>query len=181
MKLLKILNDTDKVLRETSEEVTFPISDEDKILIEEIKEYLRNSQLEGMSEKYNIRPGMGLTFVQLGIKKRIAIIVIEQEPNKFEDYVLINPRIISSSTEMIYAEEGEGCLSVATDVPGFVTRHARITVEYQDLEGNVQRLRAREEVAMAIQHEIDHLNGILYYDHINKKNPFLQEPGARGI
>ena len=85
---------------------------------------------------------------------------------KFDNYVVVNPKIVSSSDEMIAAEAGEGCLSVNRDVEGHVKRHARVTVEGYDVDGNKIRIRAREELAIAFQHEIDHLNGEVFIDKI---------------
>ena len=78
-------------------------------------------------------------------------------------------------------EEGEGCLSVTRYVEGIVPRYARITVEYQDEEGNKVTKRVREEIAVAFQHEIDHLNGILFTDKIDPKNPFKNQENMRAI
>ena len=124
---------------------------------------------------------MGLAFPQLGINERIIVIVHEYEDGKFQNYVMVNPKIISTSEEMIAAELGEGCLSVNRDVPGHVKRHARVTVEGYDEDGNKIRVRAREELSLAFQHEIDHLNGILFYDHIDPKNPFKGKDKYRSI
>ncbi len=82
---------------------------------------------------------------------------------------------------MIYVEEGEGCLSVNRDVEGIVPRHARVTLEGYDMEGNKIKLRGREELAVAFQHELDHLNGILFTDKIDKKNPYKYEDIYRPI
>ena len=118
---------------------------------------------------------MGLAFPQLGIDKRVLIIVHEYEEGKFKNYVMVNPKIISYSDEMIAAEAGEGCLSVNREVEGHIKRHARITVEGYDLDGNKIKVRAREELSIAFQHEIDHLNGILFYDRIDPNHPFYTE------
>ena len=67
------------------------------------------------------------------------------------------------------------------DVEGIVPRYARVTVEGYDIDGNKIRIRAREELAIAFQHEIDHLNGILFYDHINPKKKFYDESEMRLI
>lgn len=181
MKLLDILDDKNKILREISEEVSFPISKADRKLIKEMQIYLKKSQIEEYIDKYCLRPGMGLAFVQLGYLKRIAVVVLEEPDGSFTNFTLINPRITRRSEELIYAPEGEGCLSVKVDQEGFVMRNARITVETYDEDGNLFEFRAREELAIAIQHEIDHMNGILYYDHINKKNPFYVPSNAREI
>ena len=88
---------------------------------------------------------------------------------------------MSHSEEMIAADCGEGCLSVNREVEGHVPRHARVTVEGYDEEGNKIRVRAREDLSLAFQHEIDHLDGILFYDRINKKKPFYTEQEMRLI
>ena len=76
---------------------------------------------------------------------------------------------------------GEGCLSVNREVEGIVPRYARVTVEYQDLDGNKQTVRVREEISIAFQHEIDHLNGILFVDKIDPKDPFKNKDNMRAI
>ena len=137
---------------------------------------------EKIAEKYNLRAGMGMAFVQMGHLKRIFVIANElEEKGTFEEYVIINPKIISQSEELIYVGEGEGCLSVNREVEGIVPRHARITVEYYDYEGNKKTMRAREDLAVAFQHEIDHLNGILFTDKIDSKDPYKDANKMREI
>lgn len=178
---ITILDEKDKRLREVSKEVEFPLSKEDKKNIEDMITYLKMSQIEEYANKYDLRAGMGLAYVQIGIPKRIFVIVEELEDESFKDYIIINPKIISHSEEMIYVGEGEGCLSINREVEGIVPRYARITVEAQDLEGNTFRIRVREDIAIAFQHEIDHLNGILFVDRIDPKNPFKNAEKYREI
>ncbi len=181
-KKLKILDEKEKILRNKAKEVVdFPLSKEEKELIKRIIDQLTYSQIEEYEKKYDLRPGMGLAFPQLGISKRVIVIVHEKEEGKFDNYVFVNPKIVSNSNEMIAAEEGEGCLSVNREVEGHVPRFARVTVEGFDLEGNKIRVRAREELSIAFQHEIDHLDGILFYDRINPKKKFYQEGEIRLI
>ncbi len=180
-KKLDIVDESNKVLREVSKEVTFPLKKETKDIIEHIIKHLTYSQIEEYAEKYDIRPGMGLSFVQLGILDRIIVIVDEYEEGKFDNYVVINPVIVSNSKEMIAAEAGEGCLSVNREVEGHVPRYARVTVEGYDMDDNKIRVRAREELSIAFQHEIDHLNGILFYDRIDKNKPFYTDDEMRLI
>ena len=94
---------------------------------------------------------------------------------------MINPKIVSNSVEMIAAEAGEGCLSVNREVEGHVPRYARVTVEGFDEDGNKIRVRAREDLAIAFQHESDHLNGILFFDRIDKKKKFYSDKEIRLI
>lgn len=180
-KKLDILDEKEKSLREISKDVVFPLTKEEKKLIQRIIDELTYSQIEEYSKKYDLRPGMGLAFPQLGINKRIIVIVHEVEDGIFDNYVVINPKIISNSTEMIAAEAGEGCLSVNREVEGHVLRYARVTVEGYDEEGNKIKVRAREELSIAFQHEIDHLNGILFYDRIDKSKPFYKDYELRLI
>ena len=172
LKTKDILDDSHKILRNISKEVTFPMDQKDKDTIHNMIEYLTNSQIEELAEKYCLRPGMGMAAIQLGIPKRYLTIVHEVEDGKFDTYVMVNPKITSTSVEKIFVEEGEGCLSVNRVVEGIVPRYARVTVEGYDIDGNPIKVRAKEELAIAFQHEIDHLNGILFYDHIDKKNPY---------
>ena len=139
------------------------------------------SQIEEYSKKYDLRPGMGLSFVQIGILKRIFVVSEEIEAGKFNRYVVINPRVKSVSEELIYVGEGEGCLSVNREVEGIVPRHARITVEAYDENGDLYDIRVREDMAVAFQHELDHLDGILFVDKIDKKNPYKNKDLMREI
>lgn len=178
---IKILEENNKKLREKSQEVSFPLSNEDKKLIDDAITYLTMSQIEKYSEKYNLRPGMGLAFIQLGIPKNIFVIVEETEENEFRNYIVINPKIISHSEELIYVGEGEGCLSINRDVDGIVPRYARMRVKYQNIFGEEEEIRIREDISVAFQHEIDHLNGILFTDKIDKNNPFKNKENMREI
>ena len=180
LKMKDILDEKDKRLRLTSKEVTFPMDKEDLKKIDLMVEYLTNSQIEEKAEKYHLRPGMGMAAIQLGIPKRY-ITIVEEVEDGFDTYVVINPKIISNSEEQIYVEQGEGCLSVNRDVVGCVPRYARVTVEGYDTDGNKIRVRAREELAIAFQHEIDHLNGILFTDYIDPKNPMKNSDKCRPI
>lgn len=176
-----IIDEKDKRLREISKEVEFPLSDEDRKNIDLMIEYLTNSQIEELAEKYDLRPGMGLSAIQIGVPKRYFVVVYEYDEGKFDNYIIINPKIVSNSMEKIYVELGEGCLSVNREVDGIVPRYARITIEGYDMDGNKIRVRGREELAIAFQHELDHLNGILFYDHIDPKNPYKDQNKYRAI
>ena len=175
-----ILDEKDKTLRQVSEVVTFPLSKEDLKHIDEMEEYLYNSQIEELAEKYDLRPGMGLSAVQIGVLKRYIVIVHETEEG-FDSYIVINPKMVSNSEEIIYVEGGEGCLSVNRDCDGIVPRYARVTIEGYDIDGNKIKVRAREELAIAFQHELDHLDGKLFFDRIDKENPFKNHDVYRAI
>lgn len=181
LQIKDILDESNPQLRVISQKVTFPLLASDKKAIEKMITYLTNSQIEEYAQKYKLRPGMGLAAIQLGIEKRFFVIVHEQELKQFKNYIIFNPKIISHSAELIYAGNGEGCLSVNRDVPGIVPRYARLTIEYQDENGQKQTLRAREELAIALQHELDHLDGILFIDKINPTNPYHNENKMRMV
>lgn len=179
---LNILDEKNlKTLKQISNEVTFPLSEDDLTTINNMIMYLRISQDEEYAKEHNLRAGMGLAAIQLGIPKRYFVISYKNDDGTFEEYKVINPKIISHSEELIYVEEGEGCLSVNRYVEGIVPRYARITVEYQDENGNTVSKRVREEIAIAFQHEIDHLNGLLFTDKIDKKDPFKDQDNMRAI
>lgn len=178
---IKILDEQDKLLHKVSKEVAFPLSEEDKSRIKDMITYLKMSQIEEEAEKYELRAGMGLAYVQTGILKRIFVVVEELDDGSFKDYIVINPVIISHSEEMIFVGEGEGCLSVNREVDGIVPRYARITVDAQDMEGNHYQIRVREDISVAFQHEMDHLDGILFVDKIDAKNPYKNANKYREI
>lgn len=180
-KKLKILDEKDKKLRTISKEVSFPLSKEEKETIKIAMDNLRYSQIEKYAKKYNLRAGWGLSAIQIGIDKRWFIIVEELEDGSFKEYFFANPKIVSNSTEMIYVEQGEGCLSVNRDVVGIIPRYARITLEAYDINGNKFKIRFREDLAICAQHELDHLQGILFVDRIDKKNPFKDKEKYRAI
>lgn len=180
-KKLKILDEKDKKLRTISKDVSFPLSKEEKEIIRNAMDNLRYSQIEKYAKKYNLRAGWGLSAIQIGIQKRWFIIVEEQEDGNFKEYFFANPKIISNSAEMIYVEQGEGCLSVNREVQGIIPRYARITLEAYDMNGDKFQIRFREDLAICAQHELDHLNGILFVDRIDKKNPFKDANKYRSI
>lgn len=181
LKTNDILDEKNKILRTVSKDVTFPMDKKDIDTINEMIEYLTNSQIDELAEKYDLRPGMGMAAVQLGIPKRYFTVVFEKDEGEFDTYIVINPKIISTSSEKIYVEDGEGCLSVNRETEGIIPRYARITVECYDIKGNKVKYRVREEVAIAFQHEMDHLDGILFVDKIDKKNPYKDADKYRAI
>lgn len=168
-------------LRQVAEDVVLPPSEKDKELLEEMLLFLKNSQDEEIAQKYNLRAGVGLAATQLGIKKRMIAVHFEDAKGKIYSHGLFNPKIISHSVEKGFLSSGEGCLSVDRNVEGYVPRSARVTVKATDLEGNELKLRLRDYPAMVFQHEIDHLNGVMFYDHINKDNPLLAPENAKPI
>ncbi|QIL45799.1 peptide deformylase [Vagococcus coleopterorum] len=180
IKMNNIIREGHPTLREKVPEVTLPLSVEDKALGEAMMTFLKNSQDPEIAEKYNLRGGVGLAAPQLDEKKRMVAVHVpsldpEDETPLFSD-VLINPEIVSHTVQQACLRDGEGCLSVDREVPGYIVRNARITVNYIDLDGNTQTKKFKNYEAIVVQHELDHLNGIMFYDHINKTNPFAVSP-----
>ena len=172
MKVFNIVTDK-KFLHQICDEVTLPIRKEDKELLLEMVEYLKVSQDDEQAEKYNIRPGVGLAANQIGIKKRMLAIYFVDENGDIHQYGLVNPKLVSYSVKMCCLDSGEGCLSVPKDVEGYVYRHFKVTVKGYDVLTNKDVvIKARGYLAIILQHELDHLDGILYTDKIDKKDPF---------
>ena len=109
--------------------------------------------------------GIGLAAVQVGVPKRMLVMDIAQQQGSREPMVFINPKIVWASEEMAKFEEG--CLSVP-EIWDDVERPAKIRAEYQDREGKLQTLEADGLLACCLQHEMDHLEGILFLDHLSK-------------
>ncbi len=173
-----IVREGHPALREKSQDVKLPASEEDKQILRKMIEFVMNSQNPEIAEKYNLRPGIGLAAPQLGINKKMIAIYVTDENDKLYNYALFNPKIISHSTQRSFLASGEGCLSVDRDVPGIVPRYAKITVKATDLEGKEVNLRLKGLPAIVFQHEIDHLNGVMFYDHIDKNDPFKEPADA---
>ena len=133
-----------------------------------------------IAEKYELRAGVGLAAPQLGKSIQMIALLVpgfeDEEPILNE--VWINPRIMRESVKKACLKEGEGCLSVEREVPGIVLRSERVTVKYQDVNGDEFVRTLTDYEAIVVQHEIDHLNGVMFYDHINKTQPMYIPKGA---
>ncbi|MBQ2509381.1 MAG: peptide deformylase [Erysipelotrichaceae bacterium] len=175
-----IIKDDNALVREKSADVSFPVSEEDRNTLTQMLKYVDDSTVEEIAEKENLRPAVGISAIQIGIpKKMTAIILKDEEGNKVCEYALINPKIISNSLEKAYLESGEGCLSVNQAHEGYVYRSARVKVKAYDLLQEKEIvIKADGYLAIVLQHELDHFKGILFYDHINKNDPFYRDPQA---
>ncbi|EHI75500.1 peptide deformylase [Streptococcus criceti] len=181
-----IIREGNPTLRAVAKDVELPLSDEDIILGEKMMQFLKNSQDPAMAEKMGLRGGVGLAAPQLDISKRIIAVLVPNpedeegnppaQPYSLQE-IMYNPRIVSHSVQDAALADGEGCLSVDREVPGYVVRHSRVTVEYLDKDGNKQKVKLRGYNSMVVQHEIDHTNGIMFYDRINENNPFEIKEG----
>ncbi len=174
-----LITDPNPILKKRLTKVEFPLSDEYKEALELMRKYVKESYDETLVEKYDLTPSVGIAANQIGIDARMAVVYIEDEDGEvYLDLTMINPVIVSNSAEQSYIESGEGCLSVPSRPEGYVYRSRRIKVRYFDIEGNKCEIELDEFESIAVQHEIDHLNGILYSDKINKENPFEVKKGA---
>jgi peptide deformylase len=167
-----IVREGHPVLREQAKEISLPPTQDEVETLKEMVQFLKNSQDDKIAEQYNLRAGVGLAAPQIGIPKRMIAVHFTDFDEKIYSYGLFNPKIVSHSVEKTYLSTGEGCLSVDREVKGIVPRYRRITVTATDLEGNDIKIRLKGYAAIVFQHEIDHLNGIMFYDHINEKEPF---------
>ncbi len=173
-----IIKDTNPRLRKVSEPVSFPLSKEDSDTIDFMLSYIIRSTDEDYAAKHNIRAGVGLAAPQLGILKRMFIIYIHNLDGKDVIYQLVNPEILEESDKLIAIEAGEGCLSVDKPHPGLAHRHYSIKMKAYDCytKQNVE-INASGYEAIVLQHEFDHLNGVLFYDRIDPINPDKAKPG----
>jgi len=183
--MLKITKDNVPSLRQKSVEVPLPLSKEDKQFIDEMLDYLKLTQDEKFRKKHpEVREGVGLAAPQAGVNKQMLVIsyATGDEDHPVIEYQLVNPKIVVSSVKKCYLSAGEGCLSVDEEHRGYVYRDYKIVVEAFDAKiMDHVRITARGYDAIVLQHEIDHLKGILFYDHIDPKNPFKEIPGSVAI
>tara|TARA_B100000941_G_scaffold116979_1_gene82060 strand:- start:2161 stop:2685 length:525 start_codon:yes stop_codon:yes gene_type:complete len=152
MAIKKILTIPNPILREKSSPV--------KEVNSEIKDILKD-MLETM---YNA-PGIGLAAIQIGVPKRLVVMDISKEPEKKTPMFFVNPEIISKSEELSTYEEG--CLSIPNQFAK-IQRSNFCKVKFLDFNGEKKEIKAEGLLSTCIQHEVDHLNGILFIDYLSK-------------
>ncbi len=130
--------------------------------------------LDDMLETMYSADGIGLAAPQVGIGKRVVVIDTAAKSDKRNPLRLVNPEILDVSEDN--SEHDEGCLSLP-DMYAPVVRPTAVTIKYLDHDGKEQALEADELLATCIQHEIDHLDGILFVDHVSalKRNMILRK------
>ena len=161
MTVRKILTEPNSILRQKSQPV-------DKV------DDLTRKLMDDMLETMYLAPGIGLAAIQIGVPKRIIVLDISKDPEKKEPMYFVNPVIVSTSKNNITYEEG--CLSV----PGQfveIDRPDRCHVKYLDYNGNYKEFKSEGLLATCIQHEIDHLEGILFIDYLSnlKKSMIIKK------
>jgi peptide deformylase len=132
--------------------------------IEQVDDAVRNLSNDMLETMYDA-PGIGLAAIQVGIARRMLVIDLSKEDEDKQPQVFINPEILQFSDERSVYEEG--CLSIP-DYYAEVERPAKITLKFLGLDGKEQLLDAAGLLATCLQHEIDHLNGVLFIDHISR-------------
>ena len=152
MTIRKILTEPDPFLRQKS------------IKVEEVNDEVRSLMDDMVATMYNA-PGIGLAAIQIGVPKRVIVIDLSRDDEKKNPLHFINPEIIKNSDNGVAYEEG--CLSVPGQFAE-INRPDKCSVKYIDYNGNVQILNAEGLLATCIQHEIDHLEGILFIDYLSK-------------
>jgi peptide deformylase len=151
MSIQKIYQYPDSVLRKETEEVT--VFDNDLATL-----------VEDMAETMYDAPGIGLAAPQIGKSIKLIVVDTSQKVAGEKQYLpMVNPEIIASEGTQV---DEEGCLSVP-ELTANVTRFQNVTVTYQDLQGQQHEISTENRFAVVLQHEIDHLNGILFIDHLS--------------
>ena len=172
---MKITQFPNKVLTTPSVDVQLPLSDKVVHHIKNMIKYIDNSQKDDFED----RAGVGLAAPQIGLNLRMFYVNIPIE-NERKNYIefLINPKIIGKSIAKCAINSGEGCLSINENkfkTDGYVKRHFKIVMTgysyFQKKEITITKVGYE---AIVLQHEYDHINGKLFIDHINKKNPWTK-------
>ena len=152
MTIRKILTEPDLFLRQKS------------IKVEVVDNEIRSLMDDMLETMYNA-PGIGLAAIQIGVPKRVIVIDISQDKEEKKPFYFVNPELIANSNNNAIYEEG--CLSVPGQFAE-IERPSKCDVEYLDYNGEKQILHADGLLATCIQHEMDHLEGILFIDYLSK-------------
>jgi peptide deformylase len=132
--------------------------------IVEVDEEIRGLAKDMFDTMYDA-PGIGLAAPQIGVMKRIVVMDLAKPEDTPEPIVMINPEILEMSEDIVSTEEG--CLSIP-ELYYEVERPAEVTVRYTDLDGKTVERHATDKLAICMQHEIDHLDGVLYIDYLSR-------------
>ena len=171
---LKIVKDSNPIMKKKSLPVEMPLSQEDKETLDAMIDYLKRSQDEEYAAKHNIKTGIGLAAIQIGLLKRMFVVYYGEGEDHVE-YQLVNPKIIEYSFRKCALKDGEGCLSVDQEHQGLSHRYYKIKMAAFDALTNQDVvITARGFDAVVLQHEYDPLDGLFFYDRIDKNNPDKQ-------
>ena len=133
--------------------------------VERVDENIRKLIADMLETMYAEPSGVGLAAIQIGVPKRVIVMDLAHDQPKKEPRAFVNPRIVWRSDETVICQEG--CLSVP-DIWEDVERPARVRVEYLDRDGKKQTLEADGMLSTCIQHEMDHLEGVLFIDKLSR-------------
>ena len=156
--------------------VKLPVSDIDKQVGLNLLKYCVVSQNDELNELFKLRPGVGLSAVQVNVLKRMFAIHLEDLDKTMYSFIIVNPEITYKSKEMIYLNGGEGCLSIDRETEGITPRHKTIKIRGHIYNSKLDKFMLTEKTltgfpAIVFQHEYDHLDGILYIDKLYEKLP----------
>lgn len=168
-------------MRKKSQPVTLPINQEDAKILDDLLEYVLNSNDEEKVELYGLRPSVGIAAPQINVLKQLCVVATYDEKGVFHQIECINPKIVRHSKFLTYLPSGEGCLSVNREIPGIVPRYEKITILNHLRDGTPYKITLEGYLAIVAQHEIDHLHGILFMDHINENDPLTPPENSAPI
>ena len=177
-----IIMDDNKNLKKKSKKVVIPLNSLDLETLIGLREYVISGKSEEECGRLNISPSVGIAAPQVDIRKQMfAVYINDENGNVLADIMMVNPFIVSHSKNKIYLQGGEGCLSVNREIEGIVQRYETIKVRYYNENNELIDSTFDGLVSIVVQHELDHLHGIMFYDHINKENPFLPEKNSKEL
>ena len=152
MALRKILTIPDSILRQKS------------LPVDKVNKEIKTLMDDMLNTMYNA-PGIGLAAIQIGIPKRIVVMDLSKDPEKKTPMYFVNPKIIWKSD--VHSAYEEGCLSIPNQFAK-IERPDKCHVQYLDYNGQEKKIKAEGLLSTCIQHEIDHLNGVLFIDYLSK-------------
>ena len=180
-----VIREGHKTLTTVAKPVKLPLSKADKRLLQDMLQFVKNSQNPELVEKYELRPAVGIAAPQVNVSKRMYAVHVTDFDGTLYSYALINPVITKKSMNLIYVPGGEGCLSVDRETEGITPRYESITLEalaYDEPSDKVIPIKLDLEgyVGIVFQHELDHLDGILFttklFPTISNAKPAFEIP-----
>lgn len=171
--------DPDPLLRQKALPLALPLSPEHQSLIEYMIDHVRISQDDEQNKEWQLQGAVGIAAPQLGYSVRMFVMRAQDDKGRLQEYAFINPKLLGTSVQRAYLKNGEGCLSIPTVHSGYVPRYARAIIKGFDyIQQKEVQVTFVGYPAIVAQHEFDHLEGILYYDRINKDDPYQEIANA---
>lgn len=166
-----IIREGHPTLTKKAKRVKLPISREDKITLEKMLEFVRNSQDNEVAEKYELRGAVGIAAPQINISKQMFVVHMHDFNGHLYEFALINPELTVTDDAIIYLPGGEGCLSVDRETEGLTPRYSKVTIKalrydpYANIVVPIE-LNLSGYVGIVFQHEYDHLQGVMFTDKL---------------